>query len=82
LFQQIISFQFSRKPGSSEIYIKPKQYLTLKNKICHTLRFLLRMGQRAKSSKANVTIAKACQVVGRRDAKQMEANMPAFNDNA
>ena len=38
------------------------------------------MGQRAKISTANVTVANECQAVWRREARQTDANMAAFND--
>ena len=46
----------------------------------HTLIFLLSAGHKANISTANVMVAKACQVVGSREARHTEAKIAAFSD--
>lgn len=56
-------------------------YLIQPNLVILTLKFLLRAGQRANISTANVTVAKECRAVCKRDARHIDANRPAFKDS-
>ena len=46
----------------------------------NTFNCLLRDGKRANICIAKITVAKTCQEEGRRDAKQTEAKIEAFNE--
>ena len=50
--------------------------------IIFTLRFLLNIGHNPNISIENVTVENECHVVCSLDAKQTDANNPAFNDRA
>ena len=48
--------------------------------VTNTFNCLLRDGKRANICIAKITVAKTCQEEGRRDAKQTEAKIEAFNE--
>ena len=50
------------------------------NIVTNTFNCLLRDGKRANICIAKITVAKTCQEEGRRDAKQTEAKIEAFNE--
>jgi hypothetical protein len=48
----------------------------------HTFSLFLVRGPNANTNTANKTVTKTCQTVGRREAKQTEANMAALREMA